>query len=220
MPYDAKDPDTIKAVKELVDAALAEAAEEHASDKEGVVKKNTELLAKLKKAREGNADPEAIEKLEKQLEDLKAENQTLAKTVKTVTKERDTNKAALDGETTASRKLLVDQGLTEALLKNKVANQFLPAVKKLLEGQVTIKADGDARTAMVGDKPLAEFVGTWSQSDEGKIYVVAPANGGGGAPGANGSGKDGKTATRTVFNGMSHADRATFSKEGGQVIDG
>jgi hypothetical protein len=39
----------------------------------------------------------------------------------------------------------------------------------------------------MGDKPLVDAVAEWASSDEGKHFISAPANSGGGAAGGNGS---------------------------------
>lgn len=223
MAYDPADKADKKIVDKLISdavtAAIEEATTEHEADKKGLVAKNTELVAKLKKAREGQGDPNAIEKLEAQIETLQGELKTSEKALKTVTKDRDTHKTSAEAETATVRKLLVDGGLTDALVANNVAKQFLPAARALLQGQVTIKADGDTRVAMVGDKSLGDFVKAWSQSDDGKSFVAAPVNGGGDAPGAKPNGQAGKTMTRAQFDGSSHLERANFSREGGKVVE-
>lgn len=193
MAYDAKDPDTIKAVKAAVDAALEEAAEEHESDKAGLVKKNGDLIARLKKAREGKADLESVEKLEADLETAKSELAAAKKTITKAEKDRDAFKAAADTEAAAAKRLVCEGSLTNELVAAGVKKEFMPAVQKLLADKVEQTIDGDKRSATVAGKPLSEFVKAWSQSDEGKIYVTAPANGGGNAPG--GSANTGKTKT-------------------------
>jgi hypothetical protein len=50
-------------------------------------------------------------------------------------------------------------------------------------------------------------------------FLVDKGKGGGGKPPAGGSGAGQKTVTRSEFDGMSHADRADFSKNGGKVVD-
>ncbi len=190
MAYDAKDPDTIKAVKAAVDAAVAEASEEHETAVDGLKAKNTELLGKLKKAREGKGDPENVDKLESELEDTKAKLAKAEKDLGKTVKERDAFKTQAESESKAARDLVIETNLTGELLGANVKKEFMPAVKKLLADKVEVVVDGDKRSAMVAGKPLSEFVKSWSQSDEGKHYVSALANGGGNAPGgqANGNG--------------------------------
>lgn len=224
MAYDPKD----SADKKIVDKLIADAIAEAAADTDNEIHepaiarlkaKNLELIDKLRKAKGG--EPADIERLETELETVRAELKTANKSVKDLTKERDTFKTTAESETNASRKFIVDQGLTEHLVANKVPSQFLPAVKKLLADQVTIKQDGENRVAMVGDKTLGDFVKAWSQGDEGKNFVTATVNGGGGSPGGKASGNGtSKTLARSAFDQLAQFDRAQFAKDGGKVVDG
>ena len=92
--------------------------------------------------------------------------------------------------------LLIDQGLTGALTENRVSERFLPAVKALLMDRVQIQHNQETgdRAAVVGDVALKDYVKTWSESDEGKVYVKADTNLGGGA-GGSGQGSGGKAPT-------------------------
>jgi len=183
MAFDKNDKADQKILADAIAEALEEAATEHEAEIAGLKTKNVELIGKLKKAREGGNDPAEVEKLEAKLEAQTKELSEAQKALKAATKERDTFKAASETESAAARKLLVDGGLTENLVAAGVKKEFLPAVKKLLADQVTVKVEGDNRSAVVGDKSLSDFVKVWSQGDEGKNYIVAPANGGGNAPG-------------------------------------
>jgi hypothetical protein len=58
----------------------------------------------------------------------------------------------------------------------------------MLKENVQIVVEGDARIAKIGDKALSDFVKEWAAGDEGKHFVQAPANSGGGATGGNGGG--------------------------------
>lgn len=224
MAYDPKDPEDKKIVdkliKDAVDAAIAEAEASHDSDVQGLKEKNKELLARIKKGGEG--DPEEITRLESEIDTLKAKVKESDKVLRTLTKERDEFKTAADSESAAVRNLLVDNGLTEALVGANVAKQFLPAVKAMLAPQVTIKTDGDGRKAVIGDKLLGDFIKDWSQGDDGKHYVAAPLNGGGDAPGGQGSNGGGKTMTRAAYEEMNAGNPggvAKFFSEGGTLTD-
>lgn len=219
MAYDPKDPADKKIVDKLIADALAEAAEEHESAVEGLKAKNSELLGKLKKAREGGGNPENVEKLEAQLEALQGELKTANKALKTATTERDTHKTAAETEAAYSKRLVVDNGLMAELTAVGVKKEFLPAVKKFLAEKVEQTIDGDNRTATVGGKPLSEFVKAWSQSDEGKIYVSAPANGGANAQGGKAAASD-KTMARSAFEGMNPVAQGAYMKEGGTLTEG
>lgn len=191
MAYDPNDPKDKAIVQGLIDTALEQARETHEAEIEGLKTKNTDLIGKLRKARAegGNENTGEIERLETELNEAqgklrKAESdlRQVNRDVATVTAERDAAQTSLQAETDFARNLLVNNGLTGALVEANVAPQFLDDVTASLARQVTIKDSDGERKAFVGDKPLGEFVKEWSQSDRGKHYVVAPANGGGGTP--------------------------------------
>ncbi len=186
----------------------------------GLVKKNQELLAELKEARKGRAiDPAELDKLQAKIDSLEGDLATASKAQKDQAKALKQAQDALASESGFTQKLLLDNGLTDALVKAGVANQFLPAVKAMLGTQAKIVTDGDARKAIIGDKELNEFVSSWATSDEGKHYIAAPANGGGGASGGASSGSNAKVWTREKFDQASHFERSEFSKAGGKVVD-
>lgn len=210
MAYDPKDPADKKILADAIAAALAEAAEEHETAVEGLKTKNAELLGKLKKAREGKGDPENVEKLESQIEQANADLKLAQKALRKAEGERDTFKASAETEANAAKNLVISGSLLSELSAVGVKKEFLPAVQKLLADKVEQTIDGDKRTATVAGKPLSEFVKSWSQSDEGKHYVTAPANGGANAPGgqANGNGTA-KVIPRAEY----EANPAAYGKE-------
>lgn len=223
MAYDPTDPADKKIVdkliKDAVDAAITEAEGEHESAVAGLKKKNADLLKKIKEGGEG--DGADVAKLEEEVEALKGRVKESDKALKALTKERDDLKTVAETESKVAHNLLVENGLTEALVGNNVAKQFLPAVKAMLAPQVTIKTEGDSRKAVIGDKALGDFVKEWSQGDDGKHYVAAPSNGGGNAPGGQGS-NGGKTMTRAAYEEMNKsnpAGTAKFFSEGGTLTE-
>lgn len=168
-------------IKEMIDAAVEEATA-------GLKTKNTELLGEVKKLRKagGDVDPALVERLEKRVEDLETANSTLTKDLKAANSNLGKTQKSLDGESAFTKKLLIDNGLSDALVKAGVSNATrLKASIAMLRGQVAVVADGDVRKAMVGDKELSAFVTEWAASDEGKEFVTASNNSGGGAHKAN-----------------------------------
>ena len=167
-------------IKEAVDAATEEAVE-------GLKKKNTELIGKLKAAqKDSQIDPAEHQALQAELDQAKTQIAELQKVAKTATTEAEKAKKALEGESGFISRLIIDNGLTEAIIKSGVKPEMSKAVKALLAGQVTIKTDGDKREAVIGDKSLSDFVGEWAKSDEGKHFVAATNNQGGNAQGGGG----------------------------------
>ena len=209
--FDINDVDTKKAVKDLVDAAVTEATA-------GLVAKNQELLGKLKKAtKDAQIDPVEHQALQAELEQTQAKLTEAQKIAKTATTEAEKAKKALESESGFTTKLLIDNGLNDAPLKAGVKPEMSKAVKALLAGQVTIKADGDKRDAMIGDKSLSDFVGEWAKTDEGKHFVSAPNNQGGGATGGGTDKGQVKTMTRAAFEALDATAKVEFSKGGGTL---
>jgi hypothetical protein len=209
--FDINDVDTKKAVDAAVKAAVDEATA-------GLIAKNQELLGKLKKAtKDALIDPAEHQALQDELIKANDKIAELAKTTKKATDEADKMKKALEAEVGFSTKLIIDNGLTDSLVGAKVKPEMMKAVKALLSGQVALKADGDKRVPVIGDKSLGEFVAEWSKTDEGKHFVAAPDNSGGGSQGG-GDGKGSvKTMARAAFESLAADKQMAFIKEGGKV---
>jgi len=150
----------------------------------GLVAKNKELVKEKQNAIKKLENYGDVEKLYEKIEFLETERDTLLKQQKENTKALETATKLLESESGFTSKLLLDNGLTDALVKAGIAPQFLPAAKSLLSTQAKIIAEGDTRKAVIGDKELSAFVKEWTASDEGKHFVQAPTNGGGGADGS------------------------------------
>ena len=161
----------------------------------GLKSKNTELLAELKKARKSaEITPEQLSEVEAERDKLQSDLQAAHKLVKDATKAAETASKALEQESGFTQKLLIDNGLVGELTKHGVTNAaHLKAAQAMLRAGVQIVADGENRVAKVGDKALSDYVKDWAASDEGKHFVAAPNNSGGGANG--GSGKGGSVDT-------------------------
>lgn len=179
--FDPKDPADAK----ILEDAIAEAVGK-------LDKKNKELLAELKDARKkGEIDPAKYDALESERDELRDKLAQAEKAKTTAEKAAATATEALKGEQGYTQRLLVDNGLNAALMEAGVKNPVhLKAAAALLRASASIevKVDGEARKAVVGDKDLAAFVKEWSQSDDGKAFVTAPHNSGGGAGGGDGKG--------------------------------
>lgn len=209
MAFDPNDTEAKAAIKAAVDEAT-----------EALAANNKKLLAELKEARKGKEiDPAEHAALQTELEQTQAKLAEAQKLAKTAVKEAESAKKALEGEAGFVSKLLVDNGLNDALLKAGVKPEMTKAVKALLSGQVTLKTEGENRIALMGDKPLSDAVIEWAKSDEGKHFVAAPANQGGGATGGK-TGADGvKTMARAAFDSLAPDAKMEFTKGGGKLTD-
>lgn len=202
-----------KYTQEDLDAAIEDATKP-------LLNKRDELLKELKTARKNLENVGDVEKLHEKIEALETERDTFAKQFKDTTKQLEQVSKTLESESGFTSKLLLDNGLTDALVSAGVKKELLPAVKALLSGQAKVVADGNARKAVIGEKDLSTFITEWSASDEGKHFIQAPANNGGGANGSqNSNDSSSKTVTRQQFDTMSHVERSQFAVSGGKVTD-
>lgn len=208
-----------------LDAAIAKVKAEYETRIEAIDAKKNEALEEAKKAKQAlrasqEIKPEDFAALEAENDKLKAELSKASGDLKQTAKALETANKQLEAESGFTQKLLVDNGLTEALTSAGVKEApHLKAVKALLAPQVAIAVEGDQRIAKVGDKPLTDFVKEWASSEEGKFFVSAPNNSGGGAPGGKGGGADTKTIQRSQFDSMDPGQKMAFVKDGGKVLD-
>lgn len=192
---DLKAPEVQAAIQAAVDAAI-----------QPLVSKRDELLNEVKTLRKGKQiNPEDVEKLESQIEALQSDLGKATGELKTAKKSAEDATKALQSESGFTQKLLVENGLGDALLKAGVTNPaHLKAVKSMLSNQVKIVIDGDNRKAMFGDKDLGTAITEWAASDEGKHFVAAPNNNGGGSLGGGGDPpKTNLTSTQKIAAGLS-----------------
>lgn len=187
---------------------------------DGLSRKKDELLSEVKKLKKGREiDPNDVVELETENEKLRTDLAASMKELKTVSKSLETAEGAFKSESGFTRQMLIESGLNAELMKNGVTNPVrLKAVASMLKGSVDVVVDGENRSAMAGDKTLADYVKEWAGSDEGKHFVDAPNNSGGNAQGGtNESGS--KTISRVDFDGKGHADKANMMKEGYTVTE-
>lgn len=169
--------------KAAIDAMIEEATA-------GLVAKNQQLLAEKKKLQKNaEIDPQTVVELEAQVEKLQGDLTASQKAAKEATKAAETAANQLKAESGFTQKLLIDNGLTDALVKAGVAAPYINAAKSMFAGQAKIEAEGENRVAKIGDKALQDFVKEWAGSDEGKFFIQAPQNGGGGSQGGSDTGK-------------------------------
>lgn len=150
-----------------------------------LVAKNRELLGEVKtfkaKAKGADIDPTEYANLQTALEEAQA---TIAKLEKTSKGEIDKLSKQLTEKDSALQSYLIDGGLTDALAKAGVQPHFMDAAKAMLKAQAVIDTT-DGYKAVLGGKPISEAISEWANSDQGKHFVSASNNTGGGALGGN-----------------------------------
>lgn len=92
------------------------------------------------------------------------------------------------------RNLVTDGALTSAISEIKVAGPYSRAVKALFKDQVKLVEDDDGNPIAViegdyGEQPVGKYLKEWAQTDEGKAFLEADSNTGGGAPPKSRGGK-------------------------------
>jgi hypothetical protein len=151
--------------------------------------KNAELLREVKIAR---AKAKGVEIDPNDFMALQTENETLRSQLEKVAKDNaktvEQLQASLNEKDGALQSYLIDNGLNDAMLKAGIKPEFMAAAKAMLKSQTKLMADNGQYSALMGDKPLIEAIAEWAAGDEGKHFVSAPANSGGGATGGTGNG--------------------------------
>lgn len=202
-------------VKDAIEAAVEKATGP-------LLAKRDELLGEVKKLRKGQQiDPEELARVEQERDDAKAALSEANKAAKKATQDAEkAAKAQAEAEGSVSR-LLIDNGLTDALTKAGVTNPvYVEAAKAMLARDALIADDNGNKVAKLGDKLLADAVGEWAGSDKGKHFVTAADVSGGGSQGGHkGGGAAAKTATRAQFDAMPQHERMAFATGGGSVTD-
>lgn len=150
--------------------------------------KNNQLLGEVKvakaKAKGAEIDPAEYAALQNENETLKSE---LTKATKDSAKTIETLQSSLSEKDGALQSYLIDNGLNDAMLKAGIKPEFMSAAKAMLKANTKVTAENGQYSALMGDKPLFDAITEWAASDEGKHFVSAPANSGGGATGGNGN---------------------------------
>lgn len=146
-------------------------------------------------------DPDEFDRLKAELEELKAGEpdkgakkpdgdaqsvrkmleQRIASLEKKHASEVDAMRAEVEAKAAVINRLIVDDGLTRALMEAGVTTpSFVRAAKAMLAPSVKIDDDeGDYKAIVetdMGPVPLDKFVADWAASDEGRVFV-APARG-------------------------------------------
>lgn len=189
--------------KEQLDEAIKAAVEENTR---GLKDKRDELLADNRKLKDERSElSERLQRLEDAQEAAERERAEAEGNVDQIReqvakeyerklekkqKELDAANERAESELSQNRKLLIDNGLTDALTKANVAKDLIPAARaRMKELGIELEDVEGQRQALIDGKPLSEYVSEWSQGDEGRHFVAAANNGGGGSNGANGGGK-------------------------------
>jgi hypothetical protein len=195
--------------KDAVQAAAKELLDKEAG---GLKAKNEELLGEVKALRTkfDGVDPDEYKKLKttkREADDKNADPVELRKRIEDefTPKLDEATKRASEAEGKLNQHI-IDSALTSALLEAGVAKEFLPAAKALLRESRKVEVNDGG--AVVDGKPVQTFTHEWAKAD-GKAFVSAPDNSGGGARGGNGGG----AASGKKLSELSVAEKAALMRE-------
>ena len=202
--------------------------EGNSEDVIGLKNKNKELLDKLHKMKGtlsmfDDVDVKALQKDQKTLQKmLKQQEEEKGEYKKLYAKQREDHAQAIDKlkqERTeaqnAVKSLQKQTALSTALIKAKVEPVMLEAAEKLLFNDIGLTDDGNA---VVGDKPVEEFVKDWAITDIGKRFVTPP-NSGGGAAGSGSSGSKDVDYFDKKSNAYSLTEQAKIAKKNPELYN-
>jgi hypothetical protein len=147
------DPEEFQRIKDELEALKGDDDDEDDEEKKKKRKDEVQRVSDMLKQRIKNLE-------DKHRSELEAKDQIIAKRDRTI------------------EKLVVDDGLTKALVEAGVKPNFLKAAKAMLRDSVKVQVDGDAYSAIVdtdlGETELPKFITDWAASDEGKEFVEKP----------------------------------------------
>jgi hypothetical protein len=201
--------------KAELDAAIAEAKEAQDTKNAELLNEVKKLKAEVRKVKEIN--PEDVAAIEAERDKLAADLALAQKAAKEATTAAEKATKALEAESTAAR-----NDRREAVLASEVA--ALGIVPQLAEGFKALHRD-KFKTELVDGKYVVtgpdgqspkDYLAAVAASEEGKVWVAAPINGGGGAPGGKG-GEGAKSRPESEVLALPAKQRAEFFASGGEI---
>lgn len=127
-------------------------------------------------------------------------------------KERETYKKQIADATGLVDKHVKEVALERGLAEINVGKQFTPAVRSMFKEQLSL----DGEQVFLSDRPINDFLKDWSQSEDGKAFVVAPTNTGGGTNATGSKTKENETQSmpRSEFSNLPPDKKVEVSKKG------
>lgn len=202
--------------KEALDKAVSEAIEQATA---GLKNKNDELLRE-KKALETKfegVDADEYRNLKTKERDegdkgLKDAKQLRERIEAEFTPKLDSLKKERDDARSELKTFKIDNAVTDALNGINVSKDLMPAAKALLLSSRKVEINDGG--VVIDGKSASAFAQEWAGTD-GKAFIAAQNNTGGGAKGSNGAG--GGAAGGKKASEMSRTEKVTFIKEHGEA---
>lgn len=189
----------------------------------GLKSKKDELLDKLAKTKQSkessDSEIERLRQLEAKVMQDEAEAEKNYREALDIATQREAKRAnelqaQLEQANASMRKLVVDNGLDAELDKAQVNPALKAAAKAMLSPKLTVQ---DGRAVTEEGQSITDLVAGWTQTDEGKAFILAQQNSGGGGRGSNGqggnaAGKKFSEMTRTELGKLYNEDPAEYRR--------
>ena len=154
---------------------------------EALSNKNKDLISEKRKLQAKTSEID-IDLYHKTLDENESLKSTLEKTQREYKSNIDKLSSDLSTKDKYLQKTILEDGLTKALLENGIDKAYLKPALAMLKSEAQIKQNGDTYEALIGDKALNEFLPSWVNEGDGKLFITkTPDVGGGSRGGANGS---------------------------------
>lgn len=140
---------------------------------------------------------------------------------KPVERERDELKQRAEQAEGRLESLVIDSALTGAVSELKVATPYQKAVKAMFRDKVKVTEGDEGELVAIiegeyGEQPVDKYLKEWSQTDEGKAFIEADRNNGGGARNPGGGG--GKPKNPWSKENWNETEQARIYKEQGRDV--
>lgn len=154
---------------------------------EALSNKNKELLNEKRKLK-ATYESVDVEQYHKTLDEVESLKSTLEKTEREYKSSIDKLSSELEAKDKYLQKTILEDGLTKALLENGINKAYLKPALAMLKSEAQIKQNGDTYEALIGDKALNEFLPSWVNEGDGKLFITKTPDVGGGSRGGATSG--------------------------------
>jgi len=211
--------DEAKFTQADIDAAIEKAVGPLKSKLDEVMDEAKEAKRKLRAASE--IKPEDLTAAEERADKAEARAKELEKQAKDAMAAAEKATKALEIEQGAARTYALDAEISGAIAAGQVVPALVPGLTALLRQQAKADLVDGKYAVQIGDKPASEYIKTLLDSDDGKAYRAAQANGGGGAPGGSVT-TGAKTMTRAQHQQLMVSNPAqanSFVRDGGIVVN-
>lgn len=157
---------------------LTSKLDNYEDEKQSLIDKNKELIKEKRNLKSKYEDVD-MEEYSKVL----AENEELKSNLTKLEKDYNSTNETLTAKDGYLQKVLVNDGLTKALLDAGVPKEFLEPAMAMLKPNAKVEQKEDGYTALIDGKEVAEYTKDWFDNGAGKVFQMGVQNSGGGAGG-------------------------------------